>query len=297
VRRLLPILPVLLVFAVPAPLPAQDAGRLQTVREEVRGDNNPAKPAAGSGKDKSKDRSGGQDDAEDDDDGNFGELFWAAAVAPWAAPHILLRDSFDNDSFFRPYPYQGDHRGNMWIDRPDREQPSGLTRPEASTLKAWMGRVTIDESNDFDGLNRVHGQLLLDTNLRLGLQSDWFFLAERRPCGCYDTMTVGDVNLVFRFAECPWLQMRSGLGLRMLFDGGDSRFGFNFTYSADVFPADPWVFSLQFDAGTIGDAALLHGRATVGAIWSRWELFAGYDWLRIGSVDLSGPVVGLRLWF
>jgi hypothetical protein len=29
----------------------------------------------------------------------------------------------------------------------------------------------------------------------------------------------------------------------------------------------------------------------------RWETFGGYDFLRIGTVNLQGPMVGLRLWF
>jgi hypothetical protein len=28
-----------------------------------------------------------------------------------------------------------------------------------------------------------------------------------------------------------------------------------------------------------------------------WEVFTGYDFLRIGSVNLQGPLLGLRLWF
>jgi hypothetical protein len=37
--------------------------------------------------------------------------------------------------------------------------------------------------------------------------------------------------------------------------------------------------------------------SSVGAIWNGWELFAGYDFLRIGTVNLQGPMVGLRFWF
>ena len=84
-----------------------------------------------------------------------------------------------------------------------------------------------------------------------------------------------------------WRNMRSGLGLRMLFDRDDAHFGFNFTYSADICPVRPLIASLVFDAGTVGDAWLLHGRGAIGVTYHGWEAFGGYDWLRIGNVDLS----------
>jgi hypothetical protein len=35
----------------------------------------------------------------------------------------------------------------------------------------------------------------------------------------------------------------------------------------------------------------------MGLIHRHWELFGGYDFYRIGAVDLQGPMAGLRLWF
>jgi hypothetical protein len=28
-----------------------------------------------------------------------------------------------------------------------------------------------------------------------------------------------------------------------------------------------------------------------------WEIYGGYDYLEIGSVNVQGPVIGLRWWF
>jgi hypothetical protein len=288
VRRLLPALLILTTLTTPAL--AQDGGRLDAVRDQVRGTKD--QHDDNSHHDKHHDGPG-----DDDDDEALGQVYLMLLISPWMLPHHALHDSFRNDSFFRPYPYADGCGGALWIN-PDRcDHPPTLPKEQADTLKSWMVRLTLDDSDDFDGLNRIHGQLLIDTASRFGLQTDWWYLIERMPCGCVDTMMLGDVNLVFRFAECEWMQMRSGLGLRMQFDRGDSHFGFNFTYSADVFPVDPLVASFQFDAGTLGSATVLHGRATVGATWHGWEVFGGYDWLRIGNVDLSGPMLGLRLWF
>jgi hypothetical protein len=173
---------------------------------------------------------------------------------------------------------------------------------DMSQLRMWSGRLSLEEGTDFRGLNRAGGQLLLESNSRLGIQTRWNYLSERHD----DDMVLGDVNLVYRFAQNEVVQFRSGLGMRVMHSGRGGRtladrrqtdFGFNFTYGADLFPRKPWVLSGEFDAGSLGSAAVFHGRASAGVLLQRWEFFAGYDYQRIGSVDVQGPMVGLRFWF
>lgn len=57
------------------------------------------------------------------------------------------------------------------------------------------------------------------------------------------------------------------------------------------------MVSADLDLGTLGAASVFRGRLTGGVVWNRCELFTGYDYLRIGAVDLQGPVLGLRAWF
>jgi hypothetical protein len=110
-------------------------------------------------------------------------------------------------------------------------------------------------------------------------------------------MLLGDTNLTFRFAQTERMQMYAGLGFRMQTDRYDTRFGFNFLYGGDVFLSDPLVLSASLDVGNLSSDLVVHGRATVGLNYKRWEVFGGYDFLRIGSVNLQGPMLGLRLWF
>ena len=51
------------------------------------------------------------------------------------------------------------------------------------------------------------------------------------------------------------------------------------------------------DAGNAGHAGLFRVRGTAGVLYRGLEVFAGYDYLNIGGVDLQGPLVGLRLWY
>jgi hypothetical protein len=91
--------------------------------------------------------------------------------------------------------------------------------------------------------------------------------------------------------------MHTGLGVRVLADRSDPRAGFNFLYGADLFALNPLVLSTVLDLGNLDAAFVIHMRTTVGIVYRHGELLAGYDFLRIGSVNLQGPLIGLRFWF
>jgi hypothetical protein len=91
--------------------------------------------------------------------------------------------------------------------------------------------------------------------------------------------------------------MHAGLGARLLTDRLDTRAGINGLYGIDLFPLQPWILSASVELGTLDDAFVVHARATIGATFRRWEFYGGYDFQRIGSVNLQGPMLGLRVWF
>lgn len=105
------------------------------------------------------------------------------------------------------------------------------------------------------------------------------------------------MTATYRFVQNEWFVMHTGLGARFLVDHGHDRGGFNFLYGFDVFPAKPVHLFGDFDGGTLGHAGVVRLRGGVGVNWTHFELFAGYDFLRIGRVNLQGPMAGLRLWF
>ena len=53
----------------------------------------------------------------------------------------------------------------------------------------------------------------------------------------------------------------------------------------------------EWDAGKIGHASLLHGRATIGANLRHFEVYTGIDYLEIDDTDLTCLVTGLRTWW
>src|SRR5262249_12885444 len=101
----------------------------------------------------------------------------------------------------------------------------------------------------------------------------------------------------WRFAQKEWIEMVAGAGARSWTDSIIDRWGFNFHYGADLWPVRPLTVSASVDLGNLGRDFVVETHCQVGLTFRRWELFAGYDFRRIGDVNLQGPYAGLRLWF
>jgi hypothetical protein len=293
----------LLVVAVLCP-PLRAQGTLQRTRLGTHDSAQPPSSSSSSTDSRdSRDSSGSDGWFHDSNSGEAlgGLLICAAVVAtsPFWVPHALLGDSLEIPSRFPGYPYALPSGGYLFVDDDDRRpweaQEKSCLDPEY--LKPWAVRLALEDGNDFRGLNRVGGQLFVDTSTRLGLETDWHYFWERMGSGHSDETVLGNVNLTFRFAQRSWIEMITGMGVRLLTDRNDTRAGFNFLYGTDLFPIDPVIVSTLFEIGNLDNATVIHARATVGMIYGHWEVLGGYDFFRIGGVNLQGPVLGVRLWF
>jgi hypothetical protein len=281
------VLLALLVAATPA---AAQEGRLERVREETGGHSDSSHGSGGG--------SGCDPGLDDALAGLIGPVFLYALAGPFVVPHAALGDNFDVDATFPSYPYPDGHPGYLWLGRVAGGEASDAGEyHEPAGQRGWSVRLALEDGNDFRGLNRLGGSLVLDTTSRFGLRADWNYYRERLACGCVDETTLGDLNLTYRFAQHEMALFYAGVGFRALADSSTSRFGFNFLYGADFFPVWPFVVSTSFDLGDLGSAFVVHGRGTAGVVWRNWELFGGYDFLRVGSVNLQGPLLGVRFWF
>jgi hypothetical protein len=232
----------------------------------------------------------------DDDDSLTADL-WAAAfvgvgfvaTSPFWGPNCLIEHGNQGHAFFQAYPYElGD--GYLTFD----ERLDGETPPYAF---AWSARLRGEYADDFDSLTRYGGHVLVEHACRWGLDSETNYWRESIGAGAHDHLWTGDANVVVRFAQNEFVQMRSGAGVAWLADDIDSEFGFNFTYGGDIYPIKPLVISAELDAGWIGEAWLIHLRSTVGVQWKQVEVYTGYDYLEIGQVQLDGFVAGVRVTF
>jgi hypothetical protein len=288
--RRLPWLSVVLLFLA-APVQAQE-GRLAQIRHDV----------TASSPDNSK-----NDSCSSADDGPFKDLLGEllvpvvcyTAAAPFVVPRALLHDAGKVDAAFLWYPYADHFPGGLWLGRPPvcATEEKYIPPTKADIGDWWTIRLSAEYGTDFGDIQRVGARLFLDTQSRFGLLSEWNYYRESLPCGCVDETVIGTTNLTYRFAQHEVVQMDVGAGFRVLTDPYLTRWGFNFHYGADLFPMEPMVISSEVDLGNVGHAFALHVRASLGVTWKHGEVFTGYDFLRIGSTNLQGPMTGVRFWF
>ena len=197
----------------------------------------------------------------------------------------MLVDDNDEVLLHADYPYKRDWDG-YFVDQD----------PEPGWAKRWSGRFLAESGTDFDGLQKQGGRLRLETSSRFGLDTEWNYRREELTSG-HNRLWNGDANLIYRFAQSRRGAFYTGLGVNWLNDRGSGKAGFNFTYGADFYPARPWVLSGSIDWGTLGHATLFHGRATVGVMYKRVEVFTGYDYFKLDNVALPSAVAGLQIHF
>lgn len=278
-----------------APLVRGSSDSLSQLRTSVREGTPKPKPSQARER---PDRDGSRHCRDDLDEENsltavlFGPLLRAGAIgtihlagAPFTVPnHWLEGGDLYGSAYFPSWPYDAAD-GNMIVDNPDLQ-----------SHRNFGGRLQIFGATDFDDLQRYQFRLLAEQTNRFGVDTETGLLRQTVPGG-HDELWLGDFNLTYRFAQSEHVQFRAGIGANWLADSVRGDAGFNFTYQVDVFPREPWTASALIDVGTLGDATLFHGRGTVGVMVRQWEIFTGYDYLRIGDFDTHGLLGGLTLHF
>ncbi|MGI8978922.1 MAG: hypothetical protein ACR2FY_06835 [Pirellulaceae bacterium] len=281
----------LLAFAWPTTV-ARAEDSLDQLREEVRTEDPPApsRERANERQATSYDPYSDPSNPDTHDEG-WAELFLpavvvagTAATAPFWGPPMLVGDSRLVDGYFPRYPYK--HRGGyMWIGDPV---------PDVYVVGV---RARSDFGTNFGRFDWVGGNLLVESTARFGAETDFRVLQETGPGSLSDSLTLGDANLFYRFAQSDQFQGRAGLGFNYLVDQADSNFGFNFTYAADWYPVKPVIVSAELDLGWLGQESLFHLRVTEGVNWKYGEAYVGYDYYDVGNFQVGGMVAGVRLWF
>ncbi len=296
------------------PRPTLAGEKLSQARSEVRGSDRKSSSSSASS---SESHSSSSQDSDDDSDSSFLGSFFGSLLSsmfssdsepecenadgsssftlgadvllmgvtsPLWIPKAIVGDN-DAELVLAEYPYKAGWDG-YFVDQ----------NPEPGWTKHWSGRFLAESGTDFDGLQKHGGRLRLDTASRFGLDTEWNYRREALSSG-HDSLWNGDANLVYRFAQSPHGAFYTGLGVNWLSDRFGGNAGFNFTYGADFYPATPWVLSGVIDWGTLGNATLFHGRATVGVMLKRVEVFTGYDYLKLDGASLSSVVAGLQIHF
>lgn len=210
--------------------------------------------------------------------------FWVGAFGiltniPFEVPRILLHD--DDYDFKNP------------VSVPYRYVEKSV---DGSGDKPWALRAGLIGNYNFDDVGRLDLSLACTTASRFGVETIWTLLSEDCVDAPRDEAAMGQLDLLYRFAQGVGGELHVGIGCRVFGRDDDIDAGLNLVYSADVFPRPPWVLSTRLAGGTLGRAGLFDCRFSAGAMLKHLEIFAGYQLLLIGDEPLHGPLAGLRLW-
>ena len=226
-----------------------------------------------------------------DDENDFelwaglGVVIGTGLTAPFWGPVAILDDDYDVPGYFPTYPYKGQLEGHMMFHPWLPEEPF-----------PWSSRASVEYADSFNDVANVNTKLLFESTKRWGIDSEIGYRTEKLQSGFKDDLFVGDLNVVYRFAQSEHWQFRSGVGVNWLTDDIDSNFGFNFTYAVDYFPRSPWVFSSELDWGKLGNSSLIHLRSTAGVLFHGGEVYIGVDLYDVGASDTTTMISGVRVW-
>ena len=276
------------------------AGELQSIRDEVR---DPADrsfslswPKFGDSSSDNCHRShrdcydGYDDDPFNDDGDSMAGLYLlgfiaagCVATSPFWGPRAALGDD-GRFGYFPKFPYRnGDDF--MLIDDWN-QQP-----------KRYGGRIRMEYCENFRDLWRMGGQIQFETTSRFGLDTEFHRFEEILGGEKTDHLWLGDFNVTYRFAQSEWAAWRAGIGFNWMDDPIRTNYGFNFTYGFDIYPCRPWVFSTEFDLGTLGKSELFRFRSTAGIMIHRAEAYVGYEYLNVANTTFNGLISGICIHF
>ena len=221
-------------------------------------------------------------------DSASGKLFLLVISSPFTLPAMILNDDYDHYSAFPDFPYADDVPGSLL-----KSSESTIDSEEKPKKQPYSANLQLFGVPGVDNVDRLGGRLQLDSDLRVGIDTESNYWLGSRAGGGTDHLWTGDANLVFRFAESEHIQFRTGVGVNWLADQTRPEAGFNFTYGFGWFPVRPWTVSSVIDCGTLGHGSLFHNRSTAGLMLGPCELFAGYDYFQLSSFHSQGPVAGV----
>ena len=227
-----------------------------------------------------------------DDSRSEAELFIISnMVAAWVlslpvtVPQAIFGD-VDTPGGFIKYPFARAHTGSMMMN------PQPGDKVESSHL-----RIRLDYADNFLAQQKISTHFIFESRNRLGVDASFDYLRESVAVGQHDQLWIGDVNVVWRFAQMENAQMRVGLGMNWQRTSVGAEQGINFTYGGDFYLSEPQVISADLDWGRLGSAGLFRVRTTYGRQIGRAKVYVGYEYLSIGDFKKNFLITGMSFDF
>jgi hypothetical protein len=170
---------------------------------------------------------------------------------------------------------------------------------DGSSVRLRSGRFQLfsDFGSDVDGLYRYSFGALIESVHHVGVETRWSYWLEPFDDGSTDSLWFGDVSGLLRIVQTRAVQSHLGAGVRLMLDPEEdaNTHGFQGVWGLEAYPARPLALRVNADIGNLGPAFLLESQATLGAMLSRVEVYAGYHLLLIDETAFMGPFGGVRL--
>jgi len=163
---------------------------------------------------------------------------------------------------------------------------------EHSPGRPWAGQLSLDAGfMSGIGQSSVDARVLMPGPFELSARNTLLWEPTARDYSLYGSAVLG-----VRFLQAPSVLMRLFGGLSYFGQFGYVDVGAEVGLGMDVFLGRPWVLSANAATGFVGQAFLPHARVQLGYLFGRSEIFVGYQYMQVGSVGLSTPLLGTRIW-
>lgn len=199
----------------------------------------------------------------------------------------------------REFGYENAHQStasNQQLEPPVLIAPGVVEQVYTDWFTSWAVRGNAMVGGGSENLTVAGGALLIQAPSALGLDvsaKTW----RENSTGSRDHLWLGDVNLVFEFANSNNVRARLGGGLNWLGDHWGSDVGFNLTAGLDLKMTERWIVSAEGDVGTLGASDYLHSQISLSRRFQTTELMVGYDYYDLGGVQLQAAFGGLQFRF
>ncbi|MGF1578282.1 MAG: hypothetical protein ACFCD0_02840 [Gemmataceae bacterium] len=194
------------------------------------------------------------------------------------------------------YPYAMDMQGYR-LETPtfiyDEELDEELELP----LYPRSIQVFAETGTDFHDNYRTNAEILMSSWDGAGVLAGFLHVHRDLAGNQTDDIYVSKIAMYEGLKMSDSILRRAGGGMITLTRNNRTHMGWNAFVGFDVFPVKPVIISGLIEGGRIDDSALVHTRLTAGYLYTRFEVYAGYDYFHFDSVNVHAPIVGLRVWF
>lgn len=205
------------------------------------------------------------------------------------------------------YPYADGELGWLVSEKsspvPKESLPPGVApASNRENLSLFGGAVRGEYTDCGDGLKR-YAEAIQVSFTYLRLETEWQRYIEHLPNGSTDSLTLGTLGVAIAFPVKDHITLTIGAGASFYHDPSGDETGWYGKAGLEIYPIRPLILNAEVWGGYVradefdAETFIGGGRATAGVIWNRFELYGGWQATWIEAVTLSGPTIGLRVWF